>query len=123
MVVPTEGQSLKRLSENPALALFYLQRASGVLLAALLVIHLATIGYAVQGELTVSEIIDRVRSNRLWSVFYFLFIVIALAHASIGLRNVLTEMLNIPKRAVDAAAAAYLIAALYLGFGAMQAIW
>ncbi len=108
---------------NPALALYLVQRFSGLALAALLIVHFATIGYAVQGDLTVAEIISRVRGNLIWTFFYGVFIVVALIHVAIGLRNVFVEMLNINKRIIDAAIALYSLGGLFLGYETLQAIW
>ena len=110
-------------STNPILVLFVAQRLTGALLAALLLVHLGTIIFAVQGELTVAEIVGRVRGNTFWIIFYGAFIAAAIVHAMIGLRNVLTEMSNIHRRIIDSAVLLYVILSIFLGFEALQAIW
>ena len=110
-------------STNPILVLFVAQRLTGALLAALLLVHLGTIIFAVQGELTVAEIVGRVRGNTYWIIFYGVFIVAAIVHSMIGLRNVLTEMSNIHRRIIDSAVLLYVILSIFLGFEALQAIW
>ena len=59
-----------------------------------MVVHLATIIYAVQGGLTAAEILGRTRGNTAWLCFYFVFVLAAAIHAPIGLRAVLGEWLR-----------------------------
>ncbi len=108
---------------NPALALYLMQRFSGIVLAALLIVHFVTIGYAVQGDLTVAEITNRVRGNLIWTVFYGVFIAAALIHVAIGLRNIFIEMLKVNKRIIEAAIALYCAGGLFLGYETLRAIW
>ena len=108
---------------NPILLLFVAQRLTGVLLAALLLVHLGTIIFAVQGQLTVAEIVGRVRGNTFWIFFYGAFIITAIIHSMIGLRNVLTEMSNIHRRIIDLTVLLYVVLSIFLGFEALQAIW
>jgi fumarate reductase subunit C len=58
------------------------------------VVHLATIIYAVQGGLTAAEILGRTRGSTGWLAFYIVFVVAAAIHAPIGLRPVLGEWLK-----------------------------
>ena len=110
-------------SVNPDLILFVTQRVTGALLALLLLIHLITIMYAVQGEISVSEIVERVRGNTVWVIFYGIFIVSAVVHSMIGVRNILAEMSNLNRRFVDVAVTIYAVASLWLGIEALRAIW
>lgn len=108
---------------NPDLAAFVAQRVTGAILALLLLIHLVTIIYAVQDGLSVSEIVERVRGNMIWIVFYGIFIIAAVVHSMIGLRNILAEMSNLNRRLIDVTVTLYAIATLVLGFEALNAIW
>ncbi len=108
---------------DPTFTLFVLQRASGALLALLLLVHLVTIIYAVQGGLTVAEIVDRVRGNMFWIVFYAAFGLTAAVHATIGLRKILTELFSINHRIIDLLITVYLIGAFWLCTEAISAIW
>jgi fumarate reductase subunit C len=74
--------------------LWLAQRASAAVLAICVVVHLATIIYAVQGGLTAAEILARTRGNAGWFAFYSLFVLAATIHAPIGLRPVLGEWLG-----------------------------
>jgi len=75
-------------------ALWLAQRASAAILAACVVVHLATVIYAVQGGLTAAEILGRTRGSTAWLAFYSLFVCAAAIHAPIGLRAVLGEWLR-----------------------------
>ena len=74
--------------------LFLIQRASAVVLALAVGVHLATIIYAVRGGLTAGEILERTQGNAAYLAFYGLFVVAVAVHAPIGLRNVLREWLG-----------------------------
>ncbi|TAK44016.1 MAG: succinate dehydrogenase [Betaproteobacteria bacterium] len=74
--------------------LWVAQRASAALLALCVVVHLATMIYAIQGGLTAAEILGRTRGNLGWLVFYSVFIAAVVVHVPIGLRPVLGEWLE-----------------------------
>ena len=74
--------------------LWLAQRITAAILAVCVVVHLATIIYAVQGGLTAAEILGRTRGNTAWLAFYSLFVVAVAIHAPIGLRPVLGEWLK-----------------------------
>jgi fumarate reductase subunit C len=74
--------------------LWIAQRVTAAILAVCVVVHLATIIYAVQGGLTAAEILGRTRGNTAWLAFYIVFVVAAAIHAPIGLRPVLGEWLK-----------------------------
>ena len=111
-----------RLSDT-GFTLFILQRLSGALLALLLFAHLVTIIFAVQGGLSVAEIVDRVRGNLFWVSFYGVFALTAVVHAMIGLRKILIEWTPVNPRVVDVVVSLYVIGALWLGYEAIEAIW
>jgi fumarate reductase subunit C len=83
--------------------LWIAQRASAAVLALCVVVHLATIIYAVQGGLSAAEILGRTRGNTAWLGFYSLFVLAVSVHAPIGLRSVLGEWLGWRGRTRDAA--------------------
>lgn len=75
-------------------ALWIAQRITAAILAVCVVVHLATIIYAVQGGLTAAEILGRTRGSAAWLAFYSVFVVAAAIHAPIGMRPVLGEWLR-----------------------------
>jgi fumarate reductase subunit C len=58
------------------------------------VVHLATVIYAVQNGLSAAEILGRTRGNAAWLAFYSVFVIAVSVHAPIGLRAVFTEWLK-----------------------------
>jgi fumarate reductase subunit C len=74
--------------------LFLAQRLSAIVLAAVVVVHLATILYAVNGGLTAGEILARTRGSAGFLAFYAVFVIAAAVHAPIGLRTVGREWLG-----------------------------
>ncbi len=70
------------------------QRASAAVLGLCVLVHLATMIYAVQGGLSAAEILARTRGNAAWLAFYSLFVLAIVVHVPIGLRAVLGEWLG-----------------------------
>jgi fumarate reductase subunit C len=99
--------------------LWIAQRASAAVLALCVLVHLATIIYAVRGGLTGAEILARTRGNAAWFAFYSLFVLAVTVHAPIGLRTVLGEWLGWRGRSRDVTL--LLFAMLLAGMG-MRAV-
>jgi len=100
--------------------LWVAQRATAVVLALCVAVHLATIIYAVRGGLTAAEILERTRGSVAWAVFYAVFVIAAAVHASIGLRAVLAEWLGLRGDGVEFVATAF---ALLLTITGLRAVW
>ena len=83
--------------------LFLLQRASAVVMAPLVLIHLAVIIFAVRGGLDAAEILSRTRGSWVWGAYYGLFVVAASVHAAIGLRVIGFETFGGSRRTLDVA--------------------
>ena len=94
---------------------FVLQRGSAAVLALCVVVHVATMIYAVRHGLTADAIVGRMHATALWPAFYLLFVAAAAVHAPLGLRTVVDEWLGLRGRAVDAALCCF--ALLLLGAG------
>jgi fumarate reductase subunit C len=75
--------------------LWVAQRATAVILAACVVVHLATIIYAVRNGLSAAEILGRTRGSVGWAVFYGVFVIAAAIHGAIGLRAIAAEWLQL----------------------------
>ena len=103
--------------------LWLAQRASAVVLALCVAVHLATMIYAVRGGLTGGEILARTRGNLAWASFYGVFVLAAAVHAPIGLRAVLGEWLGWRSASRDAALAVFSLALLALGMRAVAAVF
>jgi len=81
--------------------LFVAQRYSAMLLAPLVLIHLALIIFAVRSGLTAEEILSRTRGSTLWFVFYTVFVLTVTVHAPIGLRNLFNEWTRLSPTVVN----------------------
>ena len=99
--------------------LWIAQRASAVVLAFCVVVHLVTIVYAVRTGLSAAEILGRTRGNAGWFAFYSLFVLAVTVHAPIGLRSVLHEWLGWRGRSRDLA---LLLFAACLAWAGMRAV-
>ncbi|MBY8977886.1 succinate dehydrogenase [Rhodobacteraceae bacterium NNCM2] len=73
------------------LRLYLAQRISAVVMAPLVLGHLALMIYAIQGGLSSQEILSRTQGSVSWMLFYGLFVVAAAVHAAIGLRVIVHE--------------------------------
>ncbi len=102
--------------------LYLLQRMSAMVLAPLVLIHLAVILLAVQDGLSAAEILGRTRGSLLWGGFYGLFVVAAAVHGPIGLRTVIREMTPWRGRALDLTMALFGLLLLGLGLRAVAAV-
>jgi fumarate reductase subunit C len=82
------------MSTRREVMLWTAQRVTAGILALCVIVHLATIIYAVRGGLTAAEILGRTRGSYAWAAFYSTFAIAAAIHGSIGLRNVAAEWLG-----------------------------
>ena len=71
--------------------LYVWQRATAALMAPLVLVHIAVIIYATRKGMTAADILSRTHGSVVWASYYGLFVAAASIHASIGVRNVLTE--------------------------------
>jgi fumarate reductase subunit C len=91
------------------------QRASAAILAVCVLVHLATIVYAVRNGLSAAEILGRTRGNVPLAAFYTLFVVAVSVHAPIGLKAILAETLG--WRGAKLTAAVHIVALVLLAAG------
>lgn len=100
--------------------MWMMQRASAAVLALCVIVHLATIIYAVQGGLSAGEILGRTRGNVAWLAFYSIFVLAVSVHAPIGLRSVFMEWLRWRGRSRDLV---LLLLALSLAWMGLRAVF
>ena len=98
------------------------QRASAVVLAVCVIVHLATIVYAVRGGLSAAEILARTRGSIAWGTFYSIFVIAAAIHGAIGLRTVAAEWLGFRGEAAEVAMTVIGLALTLLGLRAVAAV-
>ena len=71
--------------------LYMAQRLSALIMAPLTIGHIAVMIYAVQGGLTVDEILSRTQGSLSWFLFYGSFVLAVAVHAAIGVRVISFE--------------------------------
>lgn len=98
------------------------QRATAVVLALCVVVHLATIIYAVRGGLTAGEILARTRGSLMWGAFYSAFVIAAAIHGAIGLRTIAAEWLGFRGDAAEVAMTVVGLALTILGLRGVVAV-
>jgi fumarate reductase subunit C len=103
--------------------LWIAQRASAAVLALCVLVHLATIVYAVRGGLTGAEILARTRGNAGWFAFYSIFVLAVTVHVPIGLRGVLIEWLGWRGRSRDIVLLAFAMLLAWMGMRAVHSVF
>ncbi len=83
------------------LRLYLAQRISAMIMAPLVLGHIATMIYAVQNGLSAAEILERTQGSIWWGFFYGLFVAAVSVHAAIGLRAIVYETFSFPDRWLD----------------------
>lgn len=73
------------------LKLYIAQRVTALVMAPLVVGHLAVMIYAIQGGLSTAEILGRTQGSLAWFMFYGLFTLAVSIHGAIGLRTIAYE--------------------------------
>ncbi|MBY4893838.1 succinate dehydrogenase [Rhodobacteraceae bacterium N5(2021)] len=71
--------------------LYMLQRITALLMAPLVIGHLAVMIYAIQGGISAEEILGRTQGSLAWFAFYGTFVAAVSIHGAIGLRAVVHE--------------------------------
>jgi fumarate reductase subunit C len=103
--------------------LWLAQRASAVVLAVAVGVHLATMVYAARGGLSAAEIIARLSDNPAWLLFYLVFVVAVSVHAPIGLRTILNEHTRLGTGGVGALSAIFAVLLLSMGALAVGSLY
>ncbi len=100
--------------------LYMAQRITALLMAPLVLGHLAVMIYAVQGGLSTAEILGRTQGSILWFMFYGTFVVAVAIHGAIGVRTVIYEWAGVKGTALT-------IFTLVIGLGLFvlgaRAVW
>jgi fumarate reductase subunit C len=102
--------------------LYLWQRATAAVMAPLVILHIAVIFYATRQGLTAADILSRTHGSALWAAYYGLFVVAVSIHASIGVRNILTEWSSLNNRGAGWCAVLLGIALALLGSHAVVAL-
>lgn len=102
--------------------LYLWQRATAAVMAPLVVTHIAVILYATRHDMSGAEILARTRGSIAWAAFYGLFVLAVSIHASIGVRNILSEWIPLNERRIDACAVFFGLVLAALGLRAVAAV-
>ena len=102
--------------------LYMAQRLSALIMAPLVIGHLAVMIYAVQGGLSAGEILDRTRGSLFWGLFYGGFVVAVSVHAAIGLRTIISEWTRLRGVMLNALALVIFAVLLVMGGRAVLAV-
>jgi len=102
--------------------LYVWQRATAALMGPFVLVHIAVIFYATRQQMTAADILSRTHGSAAWAAFYGVFVAAVSIHASIGLRNILTEWSPLSDRAAGWCAVCLGIVLALLGFHAVVAL-
>jgi fumarate reductase subunit C len=111
------------VSVRDEVRLWLLQRTTAAVLALCVLVHLATLIYAVRGGLGAAEILARTRGHVGWAAFYAVFVVAAAIHGGIGLRTIGAEWFGWRRGAGTGTALLFAATVLLLGFRAVWAVF
>jgi fumarate reductase subunit C len=111
------------VSARAQVLLWVAQRATAMVLALCVAVHLVTMIYAVRHGLSAAEILGRTRGNHAWLAFYGLFVVAVAIHAPIGLRTILAETFDWRGLAADVMVLAVGVALALWGWRAVLAVF
>jgi len=113
----------RSLNTRTQVLLWTAQRASAVVLAVCVLVHLATVIYAVRNGLSATELLGRTRGSYGWLGFYAIFVAAVAVHAPIGLRSVLAETFNWRGAGLDITVVAIGLALAMWGLRAVYAVF
>ena len=102
--------------------LYMAQRITALLMAPLVMGHIAVMIYAVQGGLSANEILSRTQGSLLWFVFYGTFVLAVSIHGTIGVRTVLLEWCGVKSGILNALTLALGLVLFAMGARAVWAV-
>ena len=102
--------------------LYLWQRLTAALMAPLVFVHIAVIFYATRQGLSAADILSRTHGSLAWAAFYGVFVAAAAVHASIGVRNILTEWSPLDDRRAGLFAIVFGLLLAALGVRAVYAV-
>lgn len=101
--------------------LYLAQRLTALVMAPLVLGHLALMIYAIRGGLTVEEILGRTEGSWFWAGYYGLFVLTASVHGAIGLRVILVEWVGL-RRGLDPVTSVVALGLTVMGLSAVVAV-
>ena len=102
--------------------LWAVQRATAMVLALCVLVHLATIIYAVRAGLSAGAILGRTQGSFLWGTFYGVFVIAVAIHAALGMRVIAAEWLRLKGPVAELFAAGFAVLLAAMGLRAVMAV-
>jgi fumarate reductase subunit C len=102
--------------------LYVWQRATAAVMAPLVLGHIAVIFYATRQGFSAADILWRTRGSIVWAAYYGVFVAAAAIHASIGIRNILSEWSPLNERRAGFLAVVFGLLLAVLGARAVAAV-
>lgn len=102
--------------------LYMLQRLTALIMAPLVLGHIAVMIYAIQGGLSAGEILSRTQGSLAWALFYGAFVIAVSIHGAIGLRVVVYETFGVKGRLLDGGTVIVAAMLFALGLYAVYAV-
>ena len=102
--------------------LYMAQRLTAMLMAPLVLGHIAVMIYAIQGGLSAEEILSRTQGSVAWFLFYGLFVIAVSVHAAIGLRVIIHEMTGLRGWGLWALTWGFGLILMFMGARAVMAV-
>lgn len=102
--------------------LYMAQRLSALIMAPLVIGHLAVMIYAVRDGLSAGEILRRTHGSLFWTLFYGGFVVAVSVHAAIGLRTIISEWTRLRGAMLNGLAMVVFAVLLVMGGRAVLAV-
>ncbi|WP_342723513.1 succinate dehydrogenase [Bradyrhizobium sp. B097] len=104
------------------LRLFMLQRVTALIMAPLVLGHLAVMVYAVRGGLSTGAILSRTQGSLPWALFYGTFVITVSVHAAIGARVIVAEVLRMCGLLLNVVFLALCVLLLFAGLRAVLSV-
>ena len=104
------------------ISLYMLQRLSAFLMIPFVIVHIVLMIYAIEGGLSADEVLGRTRGSIFWFFYYSIFVFLVSLHGSLGLRIVLSELLDFTSRALTSLTIFVFLFLLLLGFFSVYAV-
>ena len=102
--------------------LYVWQRLTAIVMAPLVLVHIAVIFYATRQGLSAADILSRTRGSIAWASYYGIFVAAVSIHAAIGVRNIVDEWSPLTNKRADLSAILFGLVLAALGFRAVAAV-
>jgi fumarate reductase subunit C len=102
--------------------LWAVQRATAVVLAFCVLVHLVTIIYAVRAGLSAHAMLERTHASFLWGTFYGVFVIAVAVHGALGLRVIAAEWFRLRGVAAEVVVGAFGALLAVMGLRAVVAV-